>query len=148
MSWLFTAATNFSNVPAAPGEVDRNVGGSIFIAVTGANVTNRSLFHQAHLQEYMQPGNQAFVNQVNALTSYFGGSGRGQGPGSHGKSRHLSAAQSAGNRDGLSGHLPLALLDGKGDGGVCLSTRVYRHIHFSVGGKFVAVEGWALDVMS
>jgi MFS transporter, DHA2 family, multidrug resistance protein len=59
----------------------RNVGGSIFIAVTGAIVTNRSLFHQAHLQEYMQPGNQAFVNQVNALTSYFGGSGRGPGAG-------------------------------------------------------------------
>src|ERR1700690_2523273 len=29
----------------------RNVGGSIFIAVTGAIVTNRSLFHQTHLQE-------------------------------------------------------------------------------------------------
>jgi DHA2 family multidrug resistance protein len=59
----------------------RNVGGSIFIASTGAIVTNRSLFHQARLQEYMQPGNQAFVNQVNALTSYFGGSGRGPGAG-------------------------------------------------------------------
>src|ERR1700678_13649 len=57
----------------------RNVGGSIFIGSTGAIVTNRSLFHQARLQEYMQPGNQAFVNQVNALTSYFGGSGRGPG---------------------------------------------------------------------
>jgi DHA2 family multidrug resistance protein len=40
----------------------RNVKGSIFIAVTGAIVTNRSLFHQVHLQEYMQPGNQAFVS--------------------------------------------------------------------------------------
>ena len=59
----------------------RNVGGSIFIAVTGAIVTNRSLFHQARLQESMQPGNPAFVNQVNALTSYFGGSGKGPGPG-------------------------------------------------------------------
>jgi DHA2 family multidrug resistance protein len=58
----------------------RNVGGSIFIAVTGAIVTNRSLFHQARLQESMQPGNPAFVNQVNALTSYFGGSGKGSGP--------------------------------------------------------------------
>jgi DHA2 family multidrug resistance protein len=29
----------------------------------------------------MQPGNPAFVNQVNALTSYFGGSGSGPGPG-------------------------------------------------------------------
>jgi DHA2 family multidrug resistance protein len=59
----------------------RNVGGSIFIAVTGAIVTNRSLFHQAHLQEYMQPGNPAFVSRLNALTVYFGGSGKGPGPG-------------------------------------------------------------------
>jgi MFS transporter, DHA2 family, multidrug resistance protein len=55
----------------------RNVGGSIFIAVTGAIVTDRSLFHQARLQESMQPGDPAFVDQVNALTSYFGGSGKG-----------------------------------------------------------------------
>jgi DHA2 family multidrug resistance protein len=59
----------------------RNVGGSIFIAITGAIVTNRSLFHQARLQESMQPGNPAYVNQVNALTSYFGGTGNGPGPG-------------------------------------------------------------------
>src|SRR3984893_3839030 len=59
----------------------RNVGGSIFIAITGAIVTNRSLFHQARLQESMQPGNPAYVNQVNALTSYFGGSGKGPEPG-------------------------------------------------------------------
>jgi DHA2 family multidrug resistance protein len=59
----------------------RNVGGSIFIAITGAIVTNRSLFHQARLQESMQPGNAAYVNQVNALTSYFGGSSKGPGPG-------------------------------------------------------------------
>ena len=59
----------------------RNVGGSIFIAVTGAIVTNRSLFHQARLQEFMQPGNPAYVSRVNALTSYFGGSGKGPGPG-------------------------------------------------------------------
>jgi len=55
----------------------RNVGGSIFIAVTGAIVTNRSLFHQARLQEAMQPGNPAFVNQVNALTAFFGGAAKG-----------------------------------------------------------------------
>jgi DHA2 family multidrug resistance protein len=58
----------------------RNVGGSIFIAITGAIVTNRSLFHQAHLQEQMQPGNLAFVSRANALTAYFGGSGKGPGP--------------------------------------------------------------------
>jgi DHA2 family multidrug resistance protein len=59
----------------------RNVGGSIFIAVTGAIVTNRSLVHQARLQESMQPGNPAYVSQLNALTSYFGGSSQGPGPG-------------------------------------------------------------------
>ncbi len=59
----------------------RNVGGSIFIAGTGAIVTNRSLFHQARLQEYMQAGNPAYARQVNALTSFFGGSGKGPGPG-------------------------------------------------------------------
>jgi len=59
----------------------RNVGGSIFIATTGAIVTNRSLVHQARLQEAMQPGNPAFINQVNALTSYFGGIGGGPAPG-------------------------------------------------------------------
>jgi DHA2 family multidrug resistance protein len=52
----------------------RNVGGSIFIASTGAIVTNRSLFHQARLQEYMQPGNPAYVSQLNALTHAFGSS--------------------------------------------------------------------------
>jgi DHA2 family multidrug resistance protein len=46
----------------------RNVGGSIFIASTGAIVTNRSLFHQARLQEFMQPGNPAYVNQLSILT--------------------------------------------------------------------------------
>jgi MFS transporter, DHA2 family, multidrug resistance protein len=64
----------------------RNVGGSIFIAVTGAVVTNRSLFHQAHLQEHMRPGDPAFVSHVNALTSFFGGAGRGPGP------RHMAQA--------------------------------------------------------
>ncbi|MGO9435269.1 MAG: DHA2 family efflux MFS transporter permease subunit [Terracidiphilus sp.] len=59
----------------------RNVGGSIFIAITGAIVTNRSLFHQAHLQEHMQAGNPAFVNRLNTLTGYFGGNGQGPGPG-------------------------------------------------------------------
>jgi DHA2 family multidrug resistance protein len=58
----------------------RNVGGSIFIAVTGAIVTNRSLFHQAHLQEHMRPGDPVFASRVNALTSFFGSTGRGPGP--------------------------------------------------------------------
>ncbi len=31
----------------------RNIGGSVFIAITGAVVTNRSLYHEAHLQQNM-----------------------------------------------------------------------------------------------
>ena len=56
----------------------RNVGGSIFISVTGAMVTNRSLFHQARLQNHMQLGNQAFADRVNALGGAFGGGQGGQ----------------------------------------------------------------------
>ncbi|RSL17042.1 DHA2 family multidrug resistance protein [Edaphobacter aggregans] len=55
----------------------RNVGGSIFIAVTGALVTNRSLFHQARLQEHMQAGNPQFVNRVYDLGHFFGGGADG-----------------------------------------------------------------------
>ena len=52
----------------------RNVGGSIFIAITGAIVTNRSLFHQARLQEAMQPGSQPYETALNAFTGVFAGS--------------------------------------------------------------------------
>ena len=52
----------------------RNVGGSIFISITGAAVTNRSLFHQARLQEAMQPGSQAYNTAINAFTGMFSGS--------------------------------------------------------------------------
>ena len=51
----------------------RNVGGSIFISVTGAVVTNRSLFHQARLVDSMQPGNIAYDQQVGMLSGVFGG---------------------------------------------------------------------------
>jgi DHA2 family multidrug resistance protein len=57
----------------------RNVGGSIFIAVTGAIVTNRSLIHQAHLQEHMQPGNLAYAIRLKALAGAFGGGTSGPG---------------------------------------------------------------------
>ena len=51
----------------------RNVGGSILIALTGAGVVQRTTFHQERLQNYMQPGNQPFVNQMDALTGFFHG---------------------------------------------------------------------------
>jgi DHA2 family multidrug resistance protein len=54
----------------------RNIGGSIFIAVTGALVTNRSLYHEAHLQQNMTslniPFQQYSQGLANALTQSVG----------------------------------------------------------------------------
>jgi DHA2 family multidrug resistance protein len=55
------------------------VGGSIFIAVTGAIVTNRSLFHQNRLADHMQAGNPVFTQRLNALTNAYAGVSGGQG---------------------------------------------------------------------
>ena len=49
----------------------RNVGGSIFIALTGAEVTNRSLFHQARLQNSMQMGSDGYTAALNAMRGAF-----------------------------------------------------------------------------
>jgi len=49
----------------------RNIGGSILISVTGAIVTNRTLFHEARLQNAMQPGSIAYTQNVNGLTGAF-----------------------------------------------------------------------------
>ncbi len=49
----------------------RNVGGSVLIALTGAEVTQRTMFHEARLQNYMQPGSQAYTSQLSALTGAF-----------------------------------------------------------------------------
>jgi DHA2 family multidrug resistance protein len=55
----------------------RNVGGSIMISLTGAELTNRSLFHQARLQNAMQPGSDAYTSSVNGLANAFAASGGG-----------------------------------------------------------------------
>jgi DHA2 family multidrug resistance protein len=52
----------------------RNIGGSILIAVTNAQVTSRSLYHQAHLQNMMQSANPSYRQHVQALTGFFAGS--------------------------------------------------------------------------
>jgi DHA2 family multidrug resistance protein len=57
----------------------RNVGGSIFIAVTGAIVTNRSLVHQHRLADHMQAGNPVFTQRLSALTNLYAGVSGGQG---------------------------------------------------------------------
>ena len=49
----------------------RNIGGSILIAVTNAQVTNRTEWHQQHLQAAMQSGSIAFQQQSQALSGFF-----------------------------------------------------------------------------
>jgi DHA2 family multidrug resistance protein len=51
----------------------RNIGGSILIAVTNAQVTSRSLWHQQHLQSAMQAGLPGYDQHLNALQGLFGG---------------------------------------------------------------------------
>ena len=51
----------------------RNVGGSVLIALTGAEVTQRTMFHESRLQNYMQPGSQAYTTQLNSMTGFFQG---------------------------------------------------------------------------
>ena len=52
----------------------RNIGGSILIAITNAQVTSRALWHQQLLQNNMNSGSSAFQQQTQALTGLFGGS--------------------------------------------------------------------------
>jgi DHA2 family multidrug resistance protein len=51
----------------------RNIGGSILIAVTNAQVTSRATWHQSHLQNAMQSGSNAFAQHQQALTGFFSG---------------------------------------------------------------------------
>ncbi len=66
----------------------RNVGGSIFIAITGAVVTNRDLYHQARLQEGMDPGNPIFQQQVQGIAQAL----HQTGPGSMADATQLAQA--------------------------------------------------------
>jgi DHA2 family multidrug resistance protein len=52
----------------------RNIGGSILIAVTNAQVTSRTMWHQQHLQSAMTSANIAFQQHTQALTGFFDGS--------------------------------------------------------------------------
>ncbi len=52
----------------------RNIGGSILIAVTNAQVTNRTLWHEQHLQSVMSSASSAFAQHQQALSGLFGGS--------------------------------------------------------------------------
>ncbi len=60
----------------------RNVGGSVLIALTGALTTNRTLFHEARLQNAMQPGSIGYTQHLSALTgAYTGAVGSAQAGG-------------------------------------------------------------------
>jgi DHA2 family multidrug resistance protein len=52
----------------------RNLGGSILIAITNAQVTSRATWHQQHLQQAMQSGSIPFQLHQQALTGFLGGS--------------------------------------------------------------------------
>src|ERR1700689_44533 len=49
----------------------RNIGGSILIALTNAQVTSRAMWHEQHLQQAMQYGNLAFDQHQQALTGAY-----------------------------------------------------------------------------
>jgi len=51
----------------------RNIGGSILIAITNAQVTSRSLWHQQHLQADMQASFPGYNSHLNALQGFLGG---------------------------------------------------------------------------
>jgi DHA2 family multidrug resistance protein len=56
----------------------RNIGGSILISLTNAEVTERGQFHQNQLLKHITPGSPNLQNQVSALTGTFS---RSVGPG-------------------------------------------------------------------
>jgi len=51
----------------------RNIGGSILIAITNAQVTSRSMWHQQHLQQNMLPGSIGYQQHLQALSGFLGG---------------------------------------------------------------------------
>jgi DHA2 family multidrug resistance protein len=52
----------------------RNIGGSVLIALTNAQVTSRAMWHQQHLQADMQPGMPGYDQHLRALSGFLGGS--------------------------------------------------------------------------
>jgi DHA2 family multidrug resistance protein len=52
----------------------RNIGGSILIAITNAQVTSRSMWHEQHLQQSMMPGTIAYDQHVKTLAGFLGNS--------------------------------------------------------------------------
>jgi DHA2 family multidrug resistance protein len=63
-----------SNQVAGLINFSRNIGGSILIAVTNAQVTSRSMWHEQHLQSDMTSASIAFRQHTQALSGFLGGS--------------------------------------------------------------------------
>ena len=63
-----------SNQVAGLINFTRNIGGSILIAITNAQVTSRAMWHQQHLQSAMTSASIAYQQHVNALSGFFGNS--------------------------------------------------------------------------
>jgi DHA2 family multidrug resistance protein len=55
----------------------RNVGGSIFISITGAIAMNRSMFHENRLADHMQNANPVLAQRIDALTKAYASHGAG-----------------------------------------------------------------------
>jgi MFS transporter, DHA2 family, multidrug resistance protein len=52
----------------------RNIGGSVLIALTNAQVTTRAMWHQQHLQNTMTSASNAFQQHSQTLSGFLGGS--------------------------------------------------------------------------
>ncbi len=63
-----------SNQVAGLINFSRNIGGSILIAITNAQVTTRGMWHQQHLQSSMTSASIGFQQHSQALSGFFGGS--------------------------------------------------------------------------
>ncbi len=88
----------------------RNIGGSILIAITNAQVTSRSMWHEQHLQQAMQPGYIGFDQHKQALTAAFSHAFGAANGSAHGAGPDLQPAEGSGAHAGLPGRLHGALL--------------------------------------
>ena len=79
----------------------RNIGGSILIAITNAQVTTRAMWHEQHLQQSMQPGSIGYQQHLQRALPDFSARqfGRRQRR-RHGAGNHLQPAQPAGTTQG------------------------------------------------
>ena len=99
----------------------RNIGGSVLIAITNAQVTSRAMWHEQHLQQAMQPGSLGYQQHLNALTGFFGSHRQRQ------RRRHgigpCTSSSSSRPHPGLSGRVHGAFVGLGGADRACLPAR-------------------------